>query len=253
MGRFLLGQTFQCRFRGKVESFEHSSKNLVDTVLQGSLLVMGVARSRGKRIFLTGFLASFAQRHLYLKENRRRETGPFTEPLKRNQETQSAALPGGGGEAGGGPPGKPDPPSSSQVTSSLVGFNSSLCGIPRARLLTLRLGPETKAAGRALRSRRRVTAVPRGSAHKESRGPEQDPSPTLSPHPCAGRTPTDGLKCWVSCSPSSLLPAEGLPALPQLVRGLRASGSPPNHHPPCAPSSLEQPEDPSSSPSPGLP
>lgn len=45
-------QAFQCRFRGKVESFEHSSKNLVDPVLQGSQLVMGVTRSRVKRIFL---------------------------------------------------------------------------------------------------------------------------------------------------------------------------------------------------------
>ena len=45
-------QAFQCRFRGKVESFEHSSKNLVDPVLQGSQLVMGVTRSRVKRVFL---------------------------------------------------------------------------------------------------------------------------------------------------------------------------------------------------------
>ena len=43
---------FQCQFRGKVESFEHSSKNLVDVVIKGSLLVMGVTRGSVKYIFL---------------------------------------------------------------------------------------------------------------------------------------------------------------------------------------------------------
>ena len=60
------------------------------------------------------------------------------------------------------------------------------------------------------------------------------PAHPLSPRPSAGKTPTDGLKSWVSRGPSSLLPAEGLPALPQLVRVLWASVSPPDHHPPCA-------------------
>lgn len=159
------------------------------------------------RIFLTGFLASFAQRHLYLRKRTGEKTGPFTEPLKRNQETQSAALPGRQGRGRGGPPGKPD--HSLQLAGDniiLVGFNSLSLRIPEQRLLTT-VGPETKAArGRALRSRRRVTLDPEGSARKESRGPEQDPSPTPLPTPVPRKDPTDGLKCWVSCSPSSPAP-----------------------------------------------
>lgn len=51
-GRGVGTREFQCQFRGKVASFEHSSKNLVDIVIKGSPLVMGVTLGSVKYIFL---------------------------------------------------------------------------------------------------------------------------------------------------------------------------------------------------------